>query len=122
MGTCRPQLTSSSLRRFLAQLEGIGDTFNIENHGHTGQNPFEDVVLRLQLGWEDVGLSSGLGLVDRADVDALVFLVTHHDCAAEHGGDNAEVLLRFALFQSIVWIPSGTFDLESKDEGSITFL
>lgn len=111
MGISSPQLTFSSLRRFLAHQEGIGDTFNIENHGHAGQSPFEDVVLCLQLGWEDIGLSSGLSLVDRANVDALLFFVTHHDCTAEHDRDNAEILLRLTLFKSIVLIPSGTFDL-----------
>lgn len=77
-------------------------------------------MLRLQLRWEHVGLSSGLGLVDRANVYALLFLVTHYHCSAQYDWDNTEVLLWLTLFEAVVRIPPCTFDLQSKDISSVT--
>jgi len=122
MGIGSPQLSFSSLWWFFAKLEGIRDTFDIKNHSYTSKSPFEDVVLSLQLSWEDVSFSSGLSLVDRADVDALVFLITNHYCTAENNRDYTELLLRFTLFKSVVRIPPCTFHLQSKYECSITLL
>lgn len=119
-GTTSPQLTFSSLRRFLTCLEGIRDTLNIENDGHTSQSPFEHVMLRLQLRRENEGLSSSLSLIDRANIDTLLLLVTYHDSTTEHNRNNTEVLLRLTLFKPIVIVPPCTFDLEPKDEGTIT--
>lgn len=77
-------------------------------------------MLRLQLRRENEGLSSSLSLIDRANIDTLLLLVTYHDSTTEHNRNNTEVLLRLTLFKPIVIVPPCTFDLEPKDEGTIT--
>jgi len=79
-------------------------------------------MLCLQLSREDVSFSSGLSLVDRADVYALVLFITNHNSTAKYNWYNAKLLLRFTLFKSVIRVPSCTFDLQSKDESSVTLL
>lgn len=79
---------------FLANLEGIRDTFYIENDGDSSKDPLAWWVLGLKLGIEHVGLSSELGLVNWARVDVLVILL-HVDGLGDTADDwnDRELLL-----------------------------
>jgi len=80
-------------------------------------------MLSLQLGCEDVSISSDLRLVDWALVHALLFLaLLHQDWAAQDNWNHAELLLRFALFEAGICIPSSSFNLQTKDECSFALL
>merc|ERR1711966_516244 len=85
----------------------------------TGEDPLHWWMLSLQLGCEDVSISSDLRLVDWALVHALLLLaILHQDWAAQDNWNHAELLLGFALFEASICIPSGSVNLQAEDECS----
>jgi hypothetical protein len=103
---------------FFSWSESIGDTFNIEDKSDTSKNPFLSWEFGLELGGENVGVTSVFGLVDWALIDTLVNLLSGGKvcCSAVDDWYDGEKFLWSRLFKlSNSSIPSGTFNLETKD-------
>jgi len=59
---------------FFSWSESVGNTFNIKNQGDSSKNPFLSWKFGLELGGENVGVTSVFCLVDWALIDTLVDL------------------------------------------------
>ena len=107
---------------FFSWGEGIGDTFDIKNECNTSKDPLLWWEFCLQLGGENVSVTSILSLVAWALVDVLVYLF-------DSGGDdlssavndwhNGELFLWSRFFKlTNSSIPSSSFNLETEDVGT----
>jgi len=79
----------------------------------------------LELGCEDIGVTTSLCLVNWALVDTLVFLcvmVTNHGGTAVYDWDNTEQLLWSTLFKlADSWLPTCSFNLETEHVSSFLY-
>jgi len=102
--------------------EGVGDTLDVKDDGHTGDDPLLRRSLGLELGVEHIGCTSSLGLVDGALVHVLLLSAVGWDWqrAAVDDGHDRELLLRVALLELAKGgVPTGTFNLETEDVSTL---
>ena len=113
---------SSNERSFFSWSKGIGGTFNIEDQGNTSKNPFLSWQFGLELGSENICVSSIFCLVDWALINSWVYLesVLKLSSSAINNWYNRELLLWSRFFKlSNTSIPSSAFNLETKDVGTL---
>jgi hypothetical protein len=75
--------------------KSVRNTFNIKNDCNTSKNPFLRRKFGLQLGCENISVTSVLGFVDWAIVNVLIWLELWHDLggSAVDNWHNGELLL-----------------------------
>jgi len=112
------EVVSSDELDFFACCESVGNTFNIKDKSYTSKNPFLWWKFGLELGGENVGVTSVFCLVAWALIDSSINLDggwKWHGSAV-HDWHDRELLLWSRLFKlSDGGIPSGSFDLETED-------
>jgi len=109
---------SSDEYNFFACCESVRNTFNIKNKRNTSKNPFLWRKFGLELGGENVGVTSVFCLVAWALIDSSINLGGSWELhsSAVHNWEDRELLLWSGLFKlSDGGVPSGSFDLETED-------
>jgi hypothetical protein len=107
---------------FFSCSKSIGDTFNIEDKSDTSKHPFLGWEFGLELSGENIGVTSVFCLVDWALIDTLINLLSGGKISgsAVDDWDDREKFLWSRFFKlSNSGIPSGTFNLETKDVSTL---
>jgi len=107
--------------RFLSRREGIGDALNIEDQGDTSKDPLGRGMLGLKLCGKHVRLVSVGGHVAGALVHTLVNLAVYDGLSLtmDQRHDRELLLGDGLIHERSILIPGSTFQLESKDVGSV---